>query len=101
MKLLIYIPDDEIPKRQEIMSIDLHFIDGKVCECTYPFEEITNLSNEEIEKYLRNKITDVHRAMKMTRSEKAKCILKGKSKAFKHVLDLLEVENDQFKKKGY
>ena len=40
MKLIIYIPDNEIPNRQEIMSINLHFLEGSVCECDYPFEEI-------------------------------------------------------------
>ena len=37
MKIVIDIPDDEIPKKQEYMGIGLHFIDGTVCKCTYPF----------------------------------------------------------------
>ena len=40
MKILIDIPDSDVPKKQELISVDLHFIDGKVCECTYPFEEL-------------------------------------------------------------
>ena len=40
MKIVIDIPDSKIPKEQELISVDLHFIDGKVCECTYPFEEL-------------------------------------------------------------
>lgn len=43
MELIIKIPDDEIPKKQEIALIGLHFIDGKVCGCTYPFEELKEL----------------------------------------------------------
>lgn len=38
MKLLIEIPDTDIPKRQDILSIDLSFVDGQVGQCTYPFE---------------------------------------------------------------
>ena len=40
MKLIIDIPDNEIPTKQDILSVDLHFIDGTVCECDYPFEVI-------------------------------------------------------------
>ena len=40
MRVIIDIPDSEVPKKQEIMSLDLYFIDGKVCGCTYPFQEI-------------------------------------------------------------
>ena len=39
MQILIEIPDSEVPTKQEVVSVDLHFIDGKVCECTYPFQE--------------------------------------------------------------
>lgn len=38
MIILIDIPDTDIPKRQDILSIDLCFIDGQVGQCTYPFE---------------------------------------------------------------
>ena len=41
MQIVIDIPDSDIPKKQELISVDLHFINGKVCECTYPFEELT------------------------------------------------------------
>ena len=32
MKIVIDIPESEIPKQQDIIEIPLHFIDGKVCE---------------------------------------------------------------------
>lgn len=38
MRLVIDIPDDEVPKRREIVEIGLQFMDGEVCECTYPFQ---------------------------------------------------------------
>ena len=38
MKIVIDIPDNEIPKEQRIVDISFHFIDGTVCECDYPFE---------------------------------------------------------------
>lgn len=37
MQIVIEIPDKEVPSKQEIMDISLHFIDGEVCECTYPY----------------------------------------------------------------
>ena len=40
MKLIIDIPDNEIPTKQDILSVDLHFIDGTVCECDYLFEVV-------------------------------------------------------------
>lgn len=38
MMLTINIPEEDIPKRQEIKIIEVHFIDGQVCGCTYPYE---------------------------------------------------------------
>ena len=38
MKLIIEIPDTDIPKRQDILSVDLCFVGGQVGQCTYPFE---------------------------------------------------------------
>ena len=38
MKIMIEIPDIDIPKRQDILSVDLCFVDGQVGQCTYPFE---------------------------------------------------------------
>jgi len=38
MKIVIDIPDNEVPKRREIVEIGLQFMDGEVCECTYPFQ---------------------------------------------------------------
>ena len=44
MKLIIDIPKECIPTRQNILNIPLHFIDGKVCEAGgYGF---INLSND-------------------------------------------------------
>lgn len=40
MQIVIEIPDNEIPTKQDIVTVDLHFIDGKVCECDYPFMEL-------------------------------------------------------------
>lgn len=37
MQIMIDIPDEKVPVTQELMYIGLHFIDGKVCECTYPY----------------------------------------------------------------
>lgn len=38
MKITIDIPQSDIPDRQDIISVDIHFFHGQVCECTYPFE---------------------------------------------------------------
>ena len=38
MKIVIDIPDNEVPKRREIVEIGLQFMGGEVCECTYPFQ---------------------------------------------------------------
>lgn len=38
MQIVIDIPNKDIPQKQDILTVDLHFIDGNVCECTYPFE---------------------------------------------------------------
>ena len=38
MKITINIPQEDIPDKQGIIWVDLHFIDGQVCECDYPFE---------------------------------------------------------------
>ncbi len=38
MKIVIDIPDNEVPKRREIVEIGLQFMEGEVCECTYPFQ---------------------------------------------------------------
>ena len=40
MQIVINIPDKEIPTNQAIIEIGFHFIDGKVCECTYPFKQL-------------------------------------------------------------
>lgn len=37
MQIVIDIPDYKIPEKQDIISVDIHFIDGEVCECTYPY----------------------------------------------------------------
>lgn len=38
MQLVIDIPEKDVPKRQELMTINLHFIAGEVCECSYPYK---------------------------------------------------------------
>lgn len=40
MQIVIDIPNSDIPSKQDAMTLDLHFIDGHVCECTYPFKEL-------------------------------------------------------------
>lgn len=37
MQIVIDIPNEEVPSKQEIIDINLHFIAGEVCECTYPY----------------------------------------------------------------
>lgn len=58
MQIVIEVPEEDIPKRQEIKIIEVHFIDGQVCGCTYPYEvneldkiraEIANLDDAEYE----------------------------------------------------
>ncbi len=40
MQIVIDIPNSDIPLKQNIITLDLHFIDGHICECTYPFKEL-------------------------------------------------------------
>lgn len=40
MQVVIEIPKESIPQNQEILIVDLHFIDGQICECNYPFQEL-------------------------------------------------------------
>ena len=42
MKIVIDIPDNEIPTQQDIISVELHCIDGKIFGCNYPFAEFPN-----------------------------------------------------------
>ena len=37
MKIIMEIPDNDIPKGHAIISANLYFINGKLCQCTYPF----------------------------------------------------------------
>lgn len=39
MKIIINIPDKDIPTKQDIIQVGLHFMGGKVVECDYPFME--------------------------------------------------------------
>ncbi|HAH18427.1 MAG TPA: hypothetical protein DCL29_05400 [Eubacterium sp.] len=32
MRIILEIPDSDIPKKQEIITVPIHFIDGTVCE---------------------------------------------------------------------
>lgn len=41
MQIVIDITDNEVPKRREIVEIGLQFMEGEVCECTYPFQDYT------------------------------------------------------------
>ena len=38
MKLIIDISDTDIPKSQDMLEIDIMFIDGHISQCTYPCE---------------------------------------------------------------
>ena len=40
MKIVIDIPDNEIPTKQDIISVELNCMDGKICACNYPFVEM-------------------------------------------------------------
>ena len=40
MKIVIDIPEKEIPAKQDIISVGIHFMDGKIVECDYPFTEL-------------------------------------------------------------
>ena len=40
MQIVIDIPNSDIPLKQNVITLDLHFIDGHICECTYPFKEL-------------------------------------------------------------
>lgn len=42
MKLVIDVP---VPDKQGIVDLSVHFVDGQACECTYPFEELSALSD--------------------------------------------------------
>ena len=47
MHIVIEIPKSEIPKRQGIIDIPLHFIDGKVCEAGgYKFVELPKVHGD-------------------------------------------------------
>lgn len=58
MKFIVDMPDELIPQKQEIESIDLHFIDGKLGGCTYPFSELSDMTNGEILKIIFPSITE-------------------------------------------
>ena len=40
MQIVLYIPDEDIPKRQDVLTVDFVFIDGHISQCDYPFEEL-------------------------------------------------------------
>ncbi len=40
MQIVIDIPNSDIPLKQNVIILDLHFIDGHICECTHPFKEL-------------------------------------------------------------
>ena len=40
MQVVIEVPENEIPTKQDIISVAIHFMDGKIVECDYPFTEL-------------------------------------------------------------
>ena len=40
MKIVIDIPDTDIPKQTTFISVYLKVTNGKICQCTYPFQEL-------------------------------------------------------------
>ena len=38
MRVLIEIPDEEIPEKNGFIDMSLQFLDGKIVECDFPFE---------------------------------------------------------------
>lgn len=40
MRVAIEIPENEIPTKQDIISVAIHFMDSKIVECDYPFIEL-------------------------------------------------------------
>ena len=42
MFVLIEIPEEEVPRKQDIITVDLHFIDGTVCESNYGYHVFLN-----------------------------------------------------------
>lgn len=58
MQIVIDIPNSDIPLKQNVITLDLHFIDGHICECTYPFKELVKghgrlIDGDELVKHLR------------------------------------------------
>ena len=58
MTLLIDIPDTDIPKRQDMLEIDIMFIDGHISQCTYPFEVLKREPIEVLQE-IREEIKDI------------------------------------------
>lgn len=46
MQVIIDIPKEYVPKHQNIIDIRLHFIDGHICECDYPYKELPKVHGE-------------------------------------------------------
>lgn len=40
MKITIEIPDKDIPKQQDTMSVNFIFTAGYPCQCDYPFDVV-------------------------------------------------------------
>ena len=53
MQVVIDIPEEDIPKIQGTMEINLSFCDGKLCQCDYSFEtdieQIPSINTEKLE----------------------------------------------------
>ena len=58
MLVLIDIPDKDIPKRQDMLEIDIMFIDGHISQCTYPFEVLKREPIEVLQE-IREEIKDI------------------------------------------
>lgn len=67
MKLVIDIPEKDIPKNLGTMEINLSFCNGKLCQCDYPFEtDIEHMSSVSTEK-------TAHWIYKTIRGEEVPC----------------------------
>ena len=48
MRVLIEIPEEDIPKLQEVIDVNLAFIDKHVSQCTYPYMELGRRTNGDV-----------------------------------------------------
>lgn len=50
------------------------------------------MTNKELANHLRDRIKDIDHEIMIPQSDRSKCFLDGKKKAFQYVLDLLEMK---------